>query len=329
MTVFAYRSPYAGPLSKHLRRLPDPSGLDWFRRGWDDARDDPEAWVERELGTHVYGLCSIFEAAAKHDLAKPATWRELRTLLETHLYVEGEVRVAEGSVRVLTDDDELSLAYHFLDDEVIRARPDRLAYHVHAEWPLPTAASDHGTAPCTTVVLSTVDMDSDWETEHHLVRFDGVRVPDFGRYLRAADVDDSWPAELVVLRALVGEDDGLTGALLRLNHWTAYEHQSLDTSGLRGDHALARLAASGAVSAEGATEGPFDARRPDLSRIETADHLVQAALHMSDWAGYRQLFIFDDLWSAAQPDLSSSLVRYATNWDPLDDWWAPGPSSGR
>lgn len=44
VTVFAYRSPYAGPLSKHIRRLPDPSGPHWFRRGWFNARDDPEAW---------------------------------------------------------------------------------------------------------------------------------------------------------------------------------------------------------------------------------------------------------------------------------------------
>jgi hypothetical protein len=76
-------------LSKLVVRLPDETVLDWFRRGWDC--DDPEAWVEADLGTDacVYGLDD------------------------------------EHSVRLRTDD-EVELAYFFLGDAVLHAAPDRL-----------------------------------------------------------------------------------------------------------------------------------------------------------------------------------------------------------
>jgi hypothetical protein len=317
VTTFVYRSPYEGLLSKHVRQLSDATGLDWFRRGWDEARPDPEAWVERELGVDAYGLDSIFEKAVKHNLPKPATWLELESLLREYLYVEGELAVGEGSIRVLTDDDEVSLAYFFFEDDLVRTHPDRLAYLVHADWPLPASAAESGTAARTTVVLSTIEATADWTSEHRRVEFGGVRVPDFAAYLREVPVDDFWPAELVALRALLDEDDDLAHALEQLNFWTAFGDQEFETTDLRGDQAGAHAAASDAVDRDGASVGPFGVRHPDRSRFEIAEHLLQASLQMSDVFGHRQLFVFDDLWAAQHPDLASSLIRYATHWDPL------------
>ena len=50
----------------------------------------------------------------------PQSMRELRDLLEKHLYVEQELRVDEHSVRVLTDDDEVDLAYFFVDGQLVK-----------------------------------------------------------------------------------------------------------------------------------------------------------------------------------------------------------------
>jgi hypothetical protein len=70
--VFVYRSHYEGLVSKRVRRLPDRTVLDWFRRGWvaaaDPAAADLDAWVAAELGGRVYGLASIFDAAREHEL---------------------------------------------------------------------------------------------------------------------------------------------------------------------------------------------------------------------------------------------------------------------
>jgi hypothetical protein len=47
------------PFNKRVVTTPDSTVLDWFRRGWE--QDDPDTWIERELGGDVYGLDSIFE----------------------------------------------------------------------------------------------------------------------------------------------------------------------------------------------------------------------------------------------------------------------------
>src|SRR4051812_46390281 len=46
--MFVYRSPYEGPLGKHVQRLPDETVLAWFQRGWDVQ--DAEEWAATELG---------------------------------------------------------------------------------------------------------------------------------------------------------------------------------------------------------------------------------------------------------------------------------------
>lgn len=115
--VFVYRSHYEGLLSKRVRRLPDHTVLDWFRRGWAAASDpatDLDVWVATELGGRVYGLATIFDAARKRELPAPATANELGAALAEHLYVEGEAVVEDGRVLTLTDDDEVELACFFL-----------------------------------------------------------------------------------------------------------------------------------------------------------------------------------------------------------------------
>jgi hypothetical protein len=320
MICFVYRCPDESVLGKHVRWLPDDTVLDWFRRGWDEAATDPNAWLLSELGVEVYGLDSIFEEAVERELPKPGSMRQLRKLLKRHLYVEGKVRVDELSVRALTDDDEVPLAYFFLDRRVVAAYADRLAYAVHEEWPLPADAPEPSAAePVTTVVMSLLG-DVLWETQTAMVRFPGVRLPEFARHLREAEVDDDWPAELTVLRSTIGPDDDLEQALRLMNRWTAWHDQELDITGLEGDHAeahrIARSVVAGVVEHE--MVGPFGARRPGLSRIDVAKHVAQTAYHIDDQYGYQQLFVFDDVWAANHRYLASSLLRwFSGKWDPL------------
>ncbi len=72
--------------------------------------------------------------------AGPRTHAELRRMLKEHLYVERTLRVDRHSVRVLTDDDEVELAYFFVDDHVVASEPDRWAYLLHGDWELPLNA---------------------------------------------------------------------------------------------------------------------------------------------------------------------------------------------
>lgn len=128
------------PFSKRVVTVPDTTVLDWFRRGW--GRDDPRGWIESELGEIVYGLDSIFDEAQERHLPPPETVDDLRDLLNEHLWVEGDddgafIRLGEHALRVRTDDDEVDLAYYFIDEDAAAASPDRLAYLLHDTWPLP------------------------------------------------------------------------------------------------------------------------------------------------------------------------------------------------
>ena len=178
--------------------------LDWFRRVWDDATSqDAYAWVEREPGADVYGLHTIFETG----LPAPRTHAELRRMLKEHLYVERTLRVDRHSVRVLTDDDEVELAYFFVDDHVVADEPDRWAYLVHESWDLPAdvpPSAQPFTPPVPVDVVSPAPPGGEGVTYAVLITFHatcnsvgssrpdafpGVRLPGLAGALRAADPD--------------------------------------------------------------------------------------------------------------------------------------------
>ncbi|MEE6308224.1 hypothetical protein V1634_15455 [Plantactinospora veratri] len=337
---FGYRSHYEGPLSKHVRHLPGTGVLDWFRRGW--TVEDPEKWVEDQLGVDVYGLDSIFEEAVRRQLAPPRDWRELHDLLREHLYLEGEpethLRVTEHSVRAYTDDDEVELAYFFLDDEVLAAAPDRLAY-LFQSWPLPaevTAPESPGAAfvpavaaqpalppaggvGATYAVLLTFYDGASIATTPPQV-FPGVRLPGLAARLRdglaaPGRPDPDWPPELKVLSVLLDPaDESIEPALRRAVEWPGFHGPiwepwpELPDGADDSDPVAARRSALPPM--------PADAH-PDRSLLLVSAHLAQLAMYTDEVFGFQQWFLFDDLWAGSHPHLAQSLLRYASHWDPL------------
>ena len=327
--LFVYRSHYEGPLGRRVRRLPDATVLDWFRRGW--SVDDPRAWVEAELGGDVYGLSSIFEAAAEHRLAEPQTWEQLHALLGEQLYIEGDpatnLRLDGHALRVRTDDDEVDLAYMFVDDALAAADPQRWAYPLHDEWPLPTdAGSPKRTfatddlplarstvrgdgSGCTYAVFLTFRDGCSFDNPTPIA-FSGVRLPDFADRLRRATVDEcsGWPLELQVLRTLVAPDEqDITAALDRANRWPGFGINAQSPAPPTHEAALGQT-----TSVEQYEFG----RDPDRSLLHVDEHIAQLAMYVSEEFGYQQWFLFDDVWAASHPDLAESLLRYAAHWDP-------------
>ncbi|MBV1856230.1 hypothetical protein [Catellatospora tritici] len=334
---FVYRSHYEGPLSRRVRRLPDASVLDWFRRCWDT--DSPTELVERELGGPVYGLASIFEAARAHALPAPRTWRELFQLLDKYLYIEGDMPQSlqfDGhALRVKTDDDEVDLAYFLLADTALAAAPDRFAFVLRDQWPLPGDATGSGGFAATGIpvrvaaqpgdgpgtvyaVLLTFRDGSSFECPPPLA-FPGVRLPGFAAHLRELSPPlTGWPPELLVLRALSapGEDE-LEPALRRCNEWPGFDLNRRPWPRLPDEHRVAHpMALDLATHAGPLTAG----REPELSLLRTDPHLAQLSMHVSETFGHQQWFLFDDVWAATHPDLAGSLLRYAAHWDPLHEF---------
>jgi hypothetical protein len=214
---FVYRCHYAGPAGKHVAHFPDDSVLAWFQNHWAHLADPnfADERLEALLGFRVYGLASLFEAAAEHQLPPPSSQARLVQYLNRYLYVEGAVECKPHLIQALTDDDEISLAYFFFDDHFLARHADRAAFLLHEGWQLPGGAGGPGFVPQTktqpvrlggkgegtvyAVLLSVYA--SDHMDDMTSYRFEKMRLGDLARGLAAGRPDDRWPFELVALRA--------------------------------------------------------------------------------------------------------------------------------
>jgi len=223
---------------------------------------------------------------------------------------------------------------------VVAAAPDRLAYLLHESWPLPDGIGRVGRFDPTVPVTVATPAGSGEDTTYAIfltyyeslsldllqpVAFPGVALPQLAGHLpnvgmpdyAQSDVpdDEEWPVELRVLRALIapGEED-LGPALRRCNRWPGFNLNADPWPDLPDEHDAAHQATTQLVAAAEFTAG----RRPEASLLQVGDHVAQMAMHCDEFFGYRQWYLFDTVWAASHPDLAQSLLRYATNWDPLD-----------
>ncbi len=332
--TFVYRSHRDGPLSKRVVHLPHASLLDWFREGW---VTDPRSFVRESLRGSVYGLSSVFERAQEHGLPVPTTRAALMAHLYEHLYVEGEILHDDHTLRVMTDDDAVRLAYFFFDAHTVAEHADALAYLLHEEWPLPAGGENATFTPgidlpvvrpagdgegATYVVLGTF-YDSNSMPGGSFV-LPGVRLPGLCEHLRHVmpepmppthwGYEAEWPLELRLLRGLVRDGEATLGpALARLRDYPLESLGPRSPKGIGiGTHAEAVEEFSEAAASLRLNSG--DAA---LTRIEIDEHIAQVAHHVSKSYGHQQWFVFDDCWGAAHPALARSLLRYGVSWDPL------------
>jgi hypothetical protein len=339
---FVYRSHYEGPSGKHVRRLEADSVLGWFQAVWERAKqaEDASEWVKTEIGADVYGFASIFEAARDESLPPPPSDRKLKSYLEKHLYVEGEIRCKPHVLQVLTDDDEIELAYYIFDDHYLGEHPGRAAYLLHEDWQLPITGGEAPYQPG--VAARPVQPPGAGEGETYLAflafydsggltdldefggpcRIEGVRVPELAEYLRGATPGEEWPFELKLLRSQIRPDDSievrLEAALGRVAR--------LPVLGLSESDLGARLGLGAIEQARTGVEDVVKSLRgvPDhdasKSLVGTSDRLIQLCLHIGNWFGndvFHQWLLFDDLWAGGHPDLADGILRYAKRWDVL------------
>ncbi|MFG1944233.1 hypothetical protein [Nonomuraea sp. NPDC048826] len=313
-----YRSWDQGVLGKRGWRMPQPTVLEWVHDIWEYATaGDPYEWFERELGTGIWELASLFQGGAP-----PRDMAELRTL--ARLMNLEQCNVDAHSVRVLADSTRYEVAYYLVDDSAVAAAPHLWSYAVH-DGPLPGTVNTHvdGFTP----PVRTIDLTGHSGTgtvyavlltckaTHHSIgrddtyAFRGIRLPEFAATLRATDeatdeATDAWPPELTVLRSMVapGEDD-LVAALERCNRWPSYlEPPHGHLAGLDPHEAAVEL-----IRTAPGREGTV---------LRADEHLVQLLIEERDET-HEQWFFFDDQWAGSHPELAASLMWFACHWDPL------------
>jgi uncharacterized protein (TIGR02996 family) len=352
MTVhFVYRSHYHGPTGLYFKRFDEPSVLDWFRGHWHGVRHDDGAHdtAEEILGTHVYGFASLFDRIAEHSLPPPRSSGALQEVLEEHLYVEGEVRCSPHLIQVLTDDDEIQLAYYFFDDDYLAKHGKRAALLLNEGWQWPTETGEGGFRPtdktsrigkargegATYLVFhSFYDSGNLYEIEGAF-RIDGVRLPQLAQYLARNVTPDEGCAlgyDLGALRAQLlpkgrkakSPEDPFLFAIradpeddapwLIFNDWLA-ERDGKSGGALILDRALRGVSRC--------TPGDYSNWKfnPKKSLIQVEEHVAVFCRHVAQWRKgddmYHQWYFFDDLWASAHPDLANAILRFASRWDVL------------
>ena len=339
---FVYRSHYEGLLSKRIRRLAAPSILQWFQDKITEARTSltPADIADADFGGTVHGFGSLFEAAKKDSLHTPKTTAALAKLLREHLHIEGgpeNIRVDEHSLRVLTSDGQVELAYFFFDDESVKKHPGYLSYLLHEGVNLPDGAVEGPFKPPFAVHEITPAGESEGTTYAALLTFhdgksipgdavkiSGVRLPGLAAHLRSvvpdaktrtsSDALDTWPIEIRLLRALVEAGDTTISPALK----RAASYPLMPVTGA-GDHSRIGIGEHAAAHAEflAAAEGHTHGGDPGKSVVHDHDHLALLAAHASNQFGFQQWILFDDKWAAAHPDLASSILQYAHSPDPF------------
>jgi uncharacterized protein (TIGR02996 family) len=220
---FIYRSHYDTPSLNYLLRFEDDTVLAWFQRHWVGVSEDNVGdHVERVFGRSVYGFGSLFRAIAEHGLKPPTSSAVLKRLLETHLYVEGELVCRPHVIQVLTDDDELEMAYYFFDDHYLAENPDKAVFLLHEDWRLPDGSGPEGFKPSGRVKKlkpkgkgagTTYLAFLAWYDSCNLGNLEGgwsisgLRLADLPRYLATTvpppgyPHEGGWPFELKLLRS--------------------------------------------------------------------------------------------------------------------------------
>ncbi|MBS1956679.1 MAG: hypothetical protein JST89_21000 [Cyanobacteria bacterium SZAS-4] len=346
MTVyFVYRSHYETPTLNHLKKFDNGSVLEWFQQHWKQwaLHVDDRAYERRLFGCDVYGFSSLFDSISDRGLAPPKSMKELQEYLTDYLYVEGDMRFGPDSIQVLTNDDELELAYYFFDDYYLKPSDGKTSFLLREEWRLPENFSSDSTrlkGECTSIApagggsgttycafLSYYDGANLTDTGGPIC-IDGIRLPNLIRYLHdsqpgvAANGISDWPFELRLMRALLPEnvEHSSSADLERvLEQASRYPVAQITNAGDDGGFGTASLAQS-KLDLEKLLKGGGGYVECDPPLIQVDEHVAQISLNTDSWDKvklYQRWIFFDDLWAGDNVDLAESILCYANKWDVL------------
>lgn len=354
MSVYLiYRTPYNIPNQKYYRRFPEETVLEWFQSLWDFYEEDGDTFygkVIEYLGIEMYGFWSTFYYYNDSDiyddtqLVRTKPPESLKQLSEW-IYFEGDIDSYENHLlQVLTDDDELELAYYIFDDHFVNKFPVESQFFIQNEFALPTGYKEgkgiklNFFSPFSTKRVSAdvgyvycfffMQNGGSWirAAPYNSLRLDGIRLPDFREYL-IQNSEEELHLSLLLLRTYMGQslEEGVNNLIKGERH--AFDYFSTDIREKLTD-----------VSPEEAREmipellelikknTKFPRHKAqNTSFYQLSDHLLQIALNHQSWKRhpvtqhenldlYEHWIIFDDLWAASNEQLAHSILNYASGW---------------
>jgi hypothetical protein len=226
------RSQYQVPMGHSVIKFQTAGLLAWVGEHW-----------QKEIALEEMGCPSgISLAMEEWGSSPPENLGQLRKFVAT-IGAEGAIFYDDHAIQCLTDDDEIDTPWYLFDDVFAAAYPERVSYLLRQDWSLPEASGatgfilegmplqrvvkGEGEGCVYAVFLSAYDgMTVEDITGSY--RFDGVRIPEFAKYLRELQMSSSenrstaseeWPEELVMVRSLAqaSGEDSLDGFLRQVD----------------------------------------------------------------------------------------------------------------
>lgn len=334
---FAYRTGY---LANHrfIKEFEAESILDFFQKHWQDLADDEQ--YKEVLGSEVYGLpISAYtdDSDEPQPLPKPNNLDELKTCLEETVYYE-DLIIDEHCIQVLTDDDEIQLAWYFFDETYKNANMDKLALWFYDELPTQCNAENKANnsfypmlvpegchqsdyfgknAPIKSVntwqvgkdndecyFVSSAIYDSSNLEDMNVIHLNGTTIKNLIADLSGYNIDED------------GDNYEWSGGreLLTLQKF-ADKFKSTDLQTL-----LEKLNQypiyKGNIDLDDLenTDSIFKRHNPKLGKIKVSDHLVELSI---SYVGifYDYYIIMDSCWINSHNDLAKSIIHFGRTWE--------------
>jgi|GEM_PF-6045434 len=354
-----YRTPYNHFDNKFHKSFPEvDTVLEWFQNLWRFHDEDPHQFYENAsdyIGIRIYGFWGPFriydeEFDISSNPSPPNDFSSLKEYLNNGYCNVIDMGENENFIQVLTDDDELELAYYIFDSSYLKEDPTSIDYLLKQDYSLPLSFSTDSDGSVIDGKYRTIETnkgkkgkvyflrsntsggDNLSSAENSVVIYNGIRLPELYDFV-LDDHDD----DLEILRLFAqGSLEQTINKIVRFKkHWVLiyrefYEKFSYDDfnemTPKEGSSYVMQLVDN---AEEKIIERHFKEFKPSSkSKYQVSDHFLQFSLNTDSWGTiplmgtspadlYDHFIIFDDLWASKNEILAKSLINFFKGWKVL------------
>lgn len=311
----AYRTGYKANY-RQMASFQAESILDWFQQHWQTLQSDK---YKDLLGFDIYGL-PLYQVKENEEIAKPQNMDELSDSIQRLVYCN-ELHADEHCLQVLTDDDEIELAWYVFDETYKQQNMDKLAvWFTKGDLPslgelsvastqskqidiadLPRLSLANDADKATYLVASPIYDGANLE-DTCAVKLEGVRLPELiAKLVEIEEFEDdeiytatSTLEYLQTIAKAINSND-ITKIIAVFNQYPATEVDeiSIETFEELKEQSLGN--------------------EPEKSLLNINEHLIELGIN-SMGAYYNYYVMFDDLWVADNEQLATSLLHFGKGW---------------
>lgn len=314
----AYRSAYF-PNSRFVKEFKEESILNWFQKNWEVfTKEDAEESDEyiKLLGTHIYGF-PIWQVDDEPIPSLPKNFVELKSVIKKYTY-SSEIIGDEECLKVLTDDDEIELAWFIFTESYKQKNIDDLSLWFSETFPLQAGiegcklAVDREFLPkgskkgCTYIVSCPIYDGANLEDLEGAYKIENIRLPDFLNHILTNELTCKNEEEYTfTLREVefikhIAEKSGckdLREVLEIFSKRPITELHEEDYKELTFDELL-----------------NLELRNDEeKSILNYSNHFCEICIN-SIGEFYNYWIIFDDLWVEKNKSLAKSILRFGKSW---------------